>query len=106
MSAIGLSVLHAGFSVAHASGTVTPGSRIGGYNRCASSSIEGVIAAVDAESQTLTMKTAKDGAKTFKADDRTRFRVKGASIATIPAGAKARVSYCTKDQTLVEVRVR
>jgi hypothetical protein len=59
------------------------------------------------------VKTAKGDMKKLKADDQTRFRVPGAPkeelrmkpIATVTADAKARVSYCTKDDTLVEVRV-
>jgi hypothetical protein len=114
--------LHAGFrsvavfccvASAYASGTITPASRVGGYNRCAASTVEGVVTAVDAESRILTVKTAKGEMKKLKADDQTRFRVPGAAkedlrvkpMSTVAADAKAKISYCTKDDTLVEVRV-
>ena len=99
-------------AAAFASGTVTPGARPGG-NRCAMSTIEGVISKVDVESKLFSVAGAKNEAREFKVNPATMFRIPGASkealkdapLSRVTTNARVKVSYCTKDGSPVEVKV-
>lgn len=101
-----------GAALAFGSGTVTPGARPGG-NRCATSSLEGVISNVDVEDRTFSVAGAKNDQRKFKAASDTLFRIPGVSkddlknvpLSKVGTNNRVRVVYCTKDGSPVEVKV-
>ena len=99
-------------ALALASGTVTPGSRPGGA-RCATSSLDGVIAAVNVENKTFAVTGARNERRDFKLAGDTVFRVPGASkddlknapLSKVHTNDRVKVSYCSKDGSPVEVKI-
>jgi hypothetical protein len=94
------------FGAAFASGTVTQPANSGA--KCATSSIEGPISALDVRQETLSVagRSFKVGGDTsFRIPGSTRLELQAAPLSKVPKDAKVKVLYCTKDGTPVEVKV-
>ena len=107
-----ISLIFLSAALAFASGTVTPSARPGGV-RCATSSLEGVIAQVNVENKMFTVSGAKNERRDFKVASDTLFRIPGVSkddlknapLSKVGANERVKVFYCSKDGSPVEVKV-
>lgn len=101
-----------GSAFAFASGTITPGAKKGGA-RCATSTVEGAISRIDVAQKSFSVTGPGNAVKHFKVAADTVFRIPGATpqelkdapLSKVTANARVKVSYCSKDGTLVEVKV-
>jgi hypothetical protein len=94
-------------AAAFGSGTTTPGSKAGG-GRCATSTIEGTVSAVDVERKTFVVRGRKfkvAGDTAFRIPGATKEDLKNAPLSKVTPNARAKVLYCSKDGTAVEVKL-
>lgn len=101
-------------SVSTRGGGLSGGPSAGLSPGCPTASVEGLIAAVDPESGQFTILANSEETFAVPISDQTRFRVPGVKgkelrknpLAHLNIDAPAKVTYCTTDSKVLEVRIK